>query len=150
GHRAGGNASNSRLKAKIVTAGPLASALKFESTEMLRGGREICSSVEMEFPISKSWVRVNWTVQDPNGDVAALGADLHLNVKGQPTLVDFGAGTSVYAALRKGQTAVLKQKAMESTTQPSWQVLTGPAEKLIPFVQAPGRGSFRDSANRAE
>src|SRR5262249_16949927 len=72
---------------RVIKSGPLATALRFEGTQLLPGSRTVKSIVEMEFPRSKSWVQVTWEVDDPNGDVAGLGADLNLNVQGEPTLV---------------------------------------------------------------
>src|SRR5262249_44976494 len=106
-------------------------ALRFEGTEALRGNRSVKSAVEMEFPRSKSWVQVTWEIDDPSGFVAGLGADLNLNVQGEPTLVDFGAGSLVYAALKKGQTTALR-----SGPASSWETLLGPSGALKPYVVA--------------
>jgi hypothetical protein len=125
----------------IVKQGPLASTLRFESTEALRGGRSVESAVEMDFPRSKSWVRVTWTVDDPEGFVAGLGADLNLNIQGVPALVDFGAGSYVYAHLRKGQTAVLRScepRRRQNQLVPVWKTLVGQAEALTPYVVGEG------------
>src|SRR5262249_20178595 len=59
-HRVGGSGPGSpTLTVRVVKEGPLAAALRFESGTALRG---VTSVVEMEFPISKSWVQVAWTV----------------------------------------------------------------------------------------
>src|SRR5262249_11356457 len=116
---------------RVIKSGPLATALRFEGTQLLPGSRTVKSIVEMEFPRSKSWVQVTWEVDDPNGDVAGLGADLNLNVQGEPTLVDLGAGSLVYAALKKGQTATLR-----SGPESKWETLLGPSESLKPYVVA--------------
>jgi hypothetical protein len=114
---------------RVVKSGPLATSLRFESTEALGRNRSIKSVVEMEFPRSKSWVQVTWEVDDPNGFIEGLGADLNLNVQGEPTLVDFGAGSLVYAALKKGQTAALR-----SSSSATWETLLGPSGSLKPYV----------------
>jgi hypothetical protein len=132
-----------RLKAalgRVVKEGPLASTLRFEGSQSLRGGR-VAWVVEMDFPLSKSWVRVTWKVEDPRGIVAGLGADLNLNMRGSPLLVDFGAGSYVYAHLTQGQTAVLW--AGESGLQPdrtarAWKSYVGRSDALKPYVV--GRG----------
>jgi hypothetical protein len=59
--------------ARVLKAGPLAAALRFEGTEALRGNRSVASAVEMEFPLSKSWVRVTWDVDDPRAPSAGSG-----------------------------------------------------------------------------
>jgi hypothetical protein len=91
----------------------------------------------MEFPRTKSWVRVAWTVEDPDAYVAGLGAELLLNVQGEPTLVDFGGGSYVYAALRKGQAATLRAGSSDKDKASSWETLLGPAGALKPYVVAP-------------
>jgi hypothetical protein len=120
----------------VVTKGPLAVAVRFNSTEALRGNRSVRSVVEMDFPRSKSWVRVTWTVDDPEGFVAGLGADLNLNLRAEPALVDFGAGSYVYAHLRKGQTAKLRSWSEKKATP--WETLLGREDALASYVQGNG------------
>jgi hypothetical protein len=131
-HKVGG-----KTTAKIVHPGPTTVVLRFERTETLGKDRSVRSVVEMEFPRSKSWVRIAWEVDDPKADVTGLGADLNLAVAGEPTLVDFGAGSLVYAALKKGQRASLKAGSLGREKMP-WEVLLGPADAMKPFVTAPG------------
>jgi hypothetical protein len=127
------------LSGKVVKEGPLAVGLRFECLNNLKGRGQISSVVEMEFPISKSWVRVHWTVDDPRGDVASLGAELNLHVEGEPTLFDFGAGTSVYGQLRKGESARLRQNpATRTPSTPPWETFLGPERGMKAFVVAPG------------
>jgi hypothetical protein len=125
---------------RVTKAGPLAAVLRFERTEALRGNRSVASAVEMAFPLSKSWVRVTWEVEDPEGYVSGLGADLNLNVRDGPTLVDFGAGSLVYAALKPGQAAVLRGGSLARPPGvPRWETLVGPAGNPRPYVvPAPG------------
>src|SRR5205814_9283751 len=90
-------------QARVIKSGPLACALRFESMEGLRSSRSVKSVVEMQFPVSKSWVEVRWSVDDPERFVSGLLADLNLGVEGEPTLVDFGAGGMLYTALHESQ-----------------------------------------------
>jgi hypothetical protein len=124
--------------AKVLRSGPLAVGLRFESSEKLNG-RPLSSVVDMEFPISKSWVRINWTLADPKNDVAGFGVELRLNVPDAPVLVDFGAGSSVYTALRKDEVATLRAGRLDAAKaeQPAWATLRGPAGALRPYVVAP-------------
>jgi hypothetical protein len=76
----------------------------------------------------------------PQGSVGGLGAELNLNVEGEPTLVDFGAGSLVYAALRLGQAAVLRAGSLPGgadADRPRWETLVGPADRPHPYVVAP-------------
>jgi hypothetical protein len=120
---------------QVTKEGPLAVTLRFEGTEALRGNRSVTSAVELDFPVSKSWVRVRWEVDDPEGYIGGLGADLALNIEGEPTLVDFGAGSLVYAALRRGEVAMLRGGSLEPAAPP-WQALVGPVEHPRPYVVA--------------
>jgi hypothetical protein len=122
---------------RMTKEGPLAVGLRFEGTEALRGNRSVTSAVELDFPVSKSWVRVTWVVDDPEGHVAGLGAELNLNVRDGPTLVDFGAGSLVYAALRPGQTTVLRAGSLAAKLRtPRWETLVGPADQPRPYAVA--------------
>lgn len=113
--------AGSKTTGHVTKEGPLACALRFESTEGLRGGRAAKSVVEMHFPRSKAWVEVLWTIEDPEHSAASMSADLELNIEGPPTLVDFGAGSMVYAALKKGQRAVLSAGAPQMG-RPLWTI----------------------------
>src|SRR5262249_38214813 len=126
------------VSGKVSKEGPLSVGLRFVAPKDLGRGA-ISSVVEMEFPISKSWVRVQWTTVDTHGDFLSMGAELNLHVEGEPTLFDFGAGTSVYGQLRKGESARLRQnpaKRPEST--PAWETFLGPERALKPYVVTPG------------
>jgi hypothetical protein len=137
-HHLGGRGTQ-KLVSRVTREGPLAIALRFESSETLESLGQVSSLVEMEFPISKSWVKVDWTVDDPRGDIANLSAEYNLRVVGEPTLVDFGAGTAVYGQLRKGETARLRQNAAgRPASIPRWGTYLGTRPNLDPFVFAPG------------
>jgi hypothetical protein len=105
-----------RTKARITKHGPLVGGLRFESTEGLRSDRTVKSVVDMDFPRSKAWIEVRWTVDDPERLVTGMIADLNLLIEGPPTLVDFGANDTVYAALKPAQRFVL------SSSAPGWFV----------------------------
>jgi hypothetical protein len=123
-------------KATTTRSGPLATALRFEGAVALGDKSSAASVVEMEFPRSKSWVRVDWTVSDPDGLVSEMGAELQLNVPDGKTIVDFGAGSMVYVALNKGQAAQMKAGRGEDAG-PAWQTLVGEPKALKPYVVAP-------------
>jgi hypothetical protein len=115
--RTGGiNHWGAKTKAQVTKHGPLVGALRFESTEGLRSDRTVKSVVDLDFPRSKAWVEVRWTVDDPERLVTGMIADLNLSVEGPPTLVDFGANDTVYAALKPAQRFVL------TSSEPGWLV----------------------------
>jgi hypothetical protein len=114
---------------------PLIAAIEVNGSENV-GSDHLRTNVRLEFPLSRSWVRVDFTVEDPKGLVEALGVDLNLNIQGEPALVDFGAGTSVYTTLKKGQSAVLRSGPLFKDRS-GWQVLVGPTKAPAPFVVMP-------------
>lgn len=122
-----------RLSVQVAKEGPIANALRFTGNQPLAAGASVATVVDLEFVNSKSWVRVDWSVDDPTGAISALGADLNLALdppeRDKPTLVDFGAGTLVYATLTTGHSARL-----EARRDQQWQVLRGLEGKLEPFV----------------
>jgi hypothetical protein len=128
------------LDSRIVKQGPLAVRLRFEGREPLGRSGSVKSIVDMEFPRSKSWVEVRWTVEDPGGSVAAMAADVGLFLEGEPVLVDFGAGTMVYAALRN-DSAALFQADLPSSGPPSWRI------DVAGSPYAAGRGSVEGWAH---
>jgi hypothetical protein len=69
------------------------------------------SAVELEFPRSKSWVEAHWTVDDPAPVVRGLMAEAHLQVDSQPLIVDFCAGTMIYATVSSDQSARMRSSA---------------------------------------
>ncbi|MGL4549699.1 MAG: hypothetical protein ACRC33_00820 [Gemmataceae bacterium] len=85
-----GRAALKGLKGVVARRGPLAVALAFTGPGV---------EVQMTFPRSKSWVEV-----EVAAGADAVGADLKLDLA-TPGLVDFGAGTGVYVALKAGETA---------------------------------------------
>jgi hypothetical protein len=118
--RAGGLGNHGEpTRARLVKQGPLACAIEFSSAEPAGGSRTVLSQVRMDFPRSKSWVKTTWTIEDPENLVSALGVALRLNLGAPPALVDFGAGSLVYAQLRAGQEASLLGGPQ------SWKVLLG-------------------------
>jgi hypothetical protein len=133
--RIGGlGAHGARTQATVTRSGPLAVSIRYEATVVLRGNREVASRVDLTWPSSKSWVRIDWSVEDPEGLVAGLGAELHLSVGDGPTLVDFGADDVVYTALKEGDWAKLSSHWAEFTPKDGkpvhlaeWRVLTGSA-----------------------
>jgi hypothetical protein len=128
-----------KLISSVVKEGPLAVGLRFEGSGSLDKVKHLPFTVEMDFPISKSWVRVAWTMDDEKGNVPSLGVHLNLHVEGEPTLIDFGAGTLVYAQLRQSQAVRLRQNPRERpSSTPLWETSLGVERQLKPFVVAAG------------
>ena len=143
-----GNAG--RAKVEIVKSGPLCAALRLECDAAAGNGtagdgQRVKTSLRLDFPRSKSWVRAAWTIDDPDQKIAALGAEFQLRLtpdKNRPTLVDFGAPSSVYATLQPSQLAVFRASppvAPKSSGKPRdrvtpWLVTRGTADRMVPYV----------------
>jgi hypothetical protein len=124
--RGGGiNHWGAKTNGTVAKNGPLACSLLFEGKEGLRGSREVASVVEMQFPRSKSWVEVTWTLADLGNFVSGMSAEINLAVGGERTLVDFGAGTTLYAALHANQEARLIGRYLRNEEIKEWSVDVG-------------------------
>src|SRR5262249_36555006 len=59
-----------------------------------------------------------------------IGADLKLDLA-SPAWVDFGAGTGVYVALKKGETAVLRGWMVPRPRSTDWETLVGDQKYVV-------------------
>jgi hypothetical protein len=131
------------LKPTVVKAGPLVCTVRFAGDITLPGGKRIPATLELEIPRSKSWVQVTWTLADDDADVSGMRLELNLNLDGEPALVDFGAAGTVYARLRKGESAELLggiafgRFGVVPVERPWWRVSTGRTGALTPLVEQP-------------
>jgi hypothetical protein len=119
----------SAARARVTREGPISVGLRSEWT----GPSGQASTLDLTVPNSKSWVQVTWTVVDPDRRVSGLGLDLNLKIEGSPTLVDFGAGSTIYGQIKGPQRMDLAasrgQKAPEG-----WVVRQGEGEKPAIFA----------------
>jgi hypothetical protein len=134
-----------RGSARVVRQGPQAIALRGEGIEQREGLGGVRSTVDLLFPAPVSWVEVDWAVEDPRAEVAALGMQLRLRLDSPtgaaPTLVDFGATSLVYVALRPGQEAELRAGPPAGGDEYLWKVLRGEPGKLLPVAFGPKRSA---------
>lgn len=130
-------------KATVVKSGPLVTTIRFVSLEALRGNRSVPSAVELEFPRSKSWVKLTWLLPDDEAFVGGMGMELNLNLVGEPVTVNFGAGDTVYAALKRGQSAeylggiAFGKFGVVPIERPWWRVSSGPTGALTALAEQP-------------
>jgi hypothetical protein len=121
----------------ISRQGPMAVALRSTGTT-----DDVASTIEITVPHSKSWIQVEWTCADPSGSVAALGFELDLLLEAVPTVVDLGAGSTVYGQVKPGERMELVAGTSgESPTKPApaWSVLKGDGKSLgVLAAAAPG------------
>jgi hypothetical protein len=150
-HPLGGTGNGGPKSVRVIRDGALAVGLRFEFVETDAVLENVRSVVDLLFPVFKSWVEVDWQIDDPQGKLSGVGAKLGVNVdqptRNAPTLVDFGATSLVYLSLRPGQEAQLRGgPSIGRSNQESsggllhaWQVLRGKPGQMEPFVFGPKR-----------
>jgi hypothetical protein len=126
----------------VIKSGPLAAALQFHDRLKLAVGEELRSTVDLDFPLGKSWVRVNCQVIDPNDIVAAIGSELRLRLEPKenpPVLADVGAAGWTYATLGPEDRLIFRAgprgEPKRDSTQPAWQVDRTLSGRFAPFVR---------------
>ncbi|NUQ63501.1 MAG: hypothetical protein HUU20_13565 [Pirellulales bacterium] len=136
-HPIGGGKNGVATNVSVTREGPLAIGLRFEIPEAGPALAQVRSTVDLVFPVFKSWVEVDWRIQDPQGKVRGAGARVQVNLDAPTpqaaTLIDYGATGLVYLSLGPGQRSLLTGHAG------AWQVLRGVPERMEPFVFGPER-----------
>ncbi|MGL5095634.1 MAG: hypothetical protein ACRDD1_08605, partial [Planctomycetia bacterium] len=105
--------------ATVLEPGPFVARLRFTGEEAVRDGVWAPAVLDLTFPTNRSWMAVDWRVDDTAGNVAGLDATLHLllDVPGQtdernrpnpPTTVDFGVPDYVYQRVVEGEIVRLR------------------------------------------
>lgn len=132
------------MRSTIVRQGPIACALHASGEAVLDPDKaKISVDVDLEFPRSKSWIRVDYRIEDPRDLIAELGCALNLLITGTPTLVDFGASSMVYATLRGDQQTVFRATKFsmggdaDSDKEPGWKILLGQPGNLELYAICP-------------
>jgi hypothetical protein len=126
-------------RASVAREGPLAIALRFEGSETLSEGRRVNSVATLTFPSSKSWIETAWTVDDPDGCVADMDVMLNLLIDGSPTLVDFGAGSTVYGQMKDEERMELIAGDLPAAPL-AWTVRKSEGKDLSSFAVAAKQG----------
>jgi hypothetical protein len=109
---------------RIVKSGPLAVFLEYEGQFALPGGKSLRSHVALDFPLGKSWVCVDWTV-DQISTLAGIGADVRLRLepqKSHPVLADVGANGWTYAVLKPNESLAYLAEPASVVAKHVWSV----------------------------
>ena len=140
-HPVGGSKDGRRPSVRVTRQGKQAVGLCFEHVETGPQLAEVRWTVDLTFPVVKSWVEVDWRIEDPRDRVAGVlgvfNAHLDAPTREKPTLIDFGAASLVYVSLGPGQRAQLRGGSA------AWQVLRGSPDRLEPFVAGPNPADSR-------
>jgi hypothetical protein len=134
--------------ARIIKSGPLAAALQFHHRHKVTEGNELSSTVDLDFPLGKSWVRVDWQIDDPADAVAEMSGELRLRLEPKenpPILADVGAAGWTYTTLGPEEHLIFragpKSDAKRNPPEPAWQVDRLLAGRSVPFARPPRVGS---------
>ena len=130
----------------ILKAGPLAAVLAFEVPTRLTDTITARSTVVLDFPLGKSWVRVDWTIDDPADAIAGVRADLRLRLEADdraPALADVGANGWTYAALRPGETLAYRAGQSDATTgtRDTWRVDRVRGDRAVSYALPAAQGT---------
>lgn len=109
----------------VIKSGPLAVMLRYAGTQSIPGGAVVRSTAVLEFPLGKSWVSVDWTIDEAPRSVTGLGADVRLRLvpeKKRPVLADVGANGWTYAALRPDEALVYLAEPPSTAAKHVWSV----------------------------
>jgi hypothetical protein len=132
--------------APIVQAGAMATRFFFTGPIAPEDPAVGHWDAEMCFPSSKSWVEFTLNFDEGRTAVTALGLDLDLVQHKPPVLVDLGAGTLVYSALKPGQEIRLRAGYMPRiNSAPTWQVDLKNSGIWEPFVIPGNSGGGRNA-----
>jgi hypothetical protein len=127
------------LSGTITRQGPFAVGLRFTGRPVLPDAAPVTTTFDLTFPSTKSWVEVQWTVDDAAGSVAGLVVALPLKLEGEAALVDLGTEATIYGVLRGRESMTLAAGSFPGQAARSWPwvVFKGPPEKVTTFAQAP-------------
>jgi hypothetical protein len=133
--------------ARIIKSGPLAAALRIHGRHESSHDKALRSTVDLDFPLGKSWVRVDWQLDDPADAVAELSGELRLRLDSKenpPILGDVGAAGWTYATLGPEDRLIFRAcpraDAKRDSSEPSWQVDRLLAGRVVPFARPPRVG----------
>lgn len=137
---AAGPASGRDSSMRVIKSGPLAATVACAAQDDAAAKAGIQSVLQWDFPLGKSWARVDWTVVDPRNLVRGVEAQFQLRLEptaSEPVLADVGAGGWTYSALRA-------EEAMAYLAGPSgapWKVTRRLGGCEVPYVVQSSNGS---------
>jgi hypothetical protein len=138
---------------RIVRSGPLAVAIRCSLKSASAPFAEVTSTIDLTFPVSKSWLQVDWRIDDPRKTVRAVEALIAQNLTAptekEPTLIDFGASSLVYMSLTPGTVGRLQASSAASDAQSlakqEWSVFRGARDRPELFVSRPSLPNSSDA-----
>ncbi len=129
-----------RSGVRVIKSGPLAAQLEFTGRMSDEHGSGDWRVV-LGFPLGKSWVRADCTLDDASDTVEAIEASARFRltaVPRKPVLADVGANGWTYAALRNSETVAFQAgpRDVDAPRQApdTWRVDRVIDQRIVPFV----------------
>jgi hypothetical protein len=114
------------VKAEIVKRGPLVVALKYSGSIRLDKDAKAPFSLTVEMPNSKSWVKLQASVDDPTLALRDLALNLPLTFGAFPWVWDFGTTRWTYGSMRAATDSVILTDTVGVSPTGEWTVSSGP------------------------
>jgi hypothetical protein len=120
--------------------------LGLEHTIEIDKKSHLASSIARTFHSSKSWVKVLWTIADPENRIDSMGLDLELRLEGEPILIDCGARSTVYSTLEPRERIVFEAGRSLNTRgrELDWAIHKGSSTSPLLLEAAGEKGSGRE------
>ena len=125
---------------KVTREGSHACQLRFESHGVLDEVLQTRCRGTITVPISKSWIELDLTVEDPDDVIRDCSVSLDFSVTPNPLLVDFASGEYTYLTLRGDEISDLTafpglDSSGVTTGGAQWSIRRGLPNKLEPFAE---------------
>jgi hypothetical protein len=114
------------VKTEIVKRGPLVVALKYTGSLRLEKDARAPFSLTVEMPNSKSWVKLEASVDDPTLAIRDLAINLPLTLGAFPWVWDFGTPRWTYGSIRAATDSVIMNDMVGTSGAGEWIVSSGP------------------------
>ena len=119
------------VKAEIIKRGPLVVALRYTGSFRLERDVRAPFSMVVEMPNSKSWVKLQASVDDPARSVRGVAFNVPLALGPFPWVWDFGTTRWTYGSMRAATDSVIMSDTVAPTGAGTWTVSNGPKGREV-------------------
>jgi exo-rhamnogalacturonan lyase-like protein len=114
------------VRAEIVKRGPLVVVVKYSGVIHLDKDARAPFSLTVEMPNSKSWVKLQASVDDPTLAIRDLAINLPLTFGAFPWVWDFGTSRWTYGSMRAATDSAILSDTVGASGSGEWTVISGP------------------------
>jgi hypothetical protein len=131
------------VRAEIVKRGPLVVVVKYSGTIRLDEDAKAPFSLTIEMPNSKSWVKVQTSVDDPSQAIRDIAINLPLTFGAFPWVWDFGTSRWTYGSMRAATDSVMMSDTVDASGSAEWTVSSGPkGREVATETSQPDKATF--------